>query len=111
MSKLTRLDALLAEVRACTLCAEHLPLGPRPTLRLSRTARLLIVGQAPGTKVHATGIPWNDPSGNRLHRIEGQQKAPPGKGEGFAAVTEGTMKTIADQTIDQLATWLSAGKT
>lgn len=52
-----------------------------------------------------------DPAGNRLHRIEGQQKAPPGKGEGFAAVTEGTMKTIADQTIDQLVTWLSARKT
>jgi hypothetical protein len=52
-----------------------------------------------------------DPAGNRLHRIEGQEKAPPGKGEGFAAVTEGTMKTIADQTIDQLVTWLSARKT
>ncbi|MDN5927266.1 MAG: hypothetical protein L0I29_09340 [Hyphomicrobiales bacterium] len=52
-----------------------------------------------------------DPAGNRLHRIEGQQKAPPGKGEGFAAVTEGTMKTIADQTIDQLVNWLSAKKT
>ena len=52
-----------------------------------------------------------DPAGNRLHRIEGQQKAPPGKGQGFAAVTEGTMKAIADQTIDQLVTWLSARKT
>jgi len=63
---MTRLDDLLAEVRACTLCAELLPLGPRPTLRAKRSARLLIVGQAPGTKVHETGIPWNDPSGNRL---------------------------------------------
>jgi uracil-DNA glycosylase len=62
----TKLDRLLGEVRACTLCAEHLPLGPRPTLRATRAARLLIVGQAPGTKVHETGIPWNDPSGNRL---------------------------------------------
>jgi hypothetical protein len=52
-----------------------------------------------------------DPAGNRLHRIECQEKAPPGKGEGFAAVTEGTMRAIADQTIDQLVTWLSAGKT
>lgn len=60
------LDTLLAEVRACAVCAEHLPLGPRPTLRAQRSARLLIVGQAPGTKVHETGIPWNDPSGNRL---------------------------------------------
>lgn len=63
---MTRLDSLLAEVRNCTLCAELLPLGPRPTLRARRSAKLLIVGQAPGTKVHATGIPWNDPSGNRL---------------------------------------------
>ena len=63
---MTRLDDLLAEVRARTLCAELLPLGPRPTLRAKRSARLLIVGQAPGTKVHETGIPWNDPSGNRL---------------------------------------------
>lgn len=57
---------LLARVRACRLCAAHLPLGPKPVFRLAESARLLIVGQAPGTKVHATGIPWNDPSGDRL---------------------------------------------
>ena len=60
------LDSLLTEVRACHLCARHLPLGPRPTLRARPSARLLIIGQAPGTKVHETGIPWNDPSGDRL---------------------------------------------
>jgi len=60
------LAALLREVRACRLCAEHLPLGPRPVLRADERARVLIVGQAPGTRVHATGIPWNDPSGDRL---------------------------------------------
>jgi len=60
-----RLDEVMAQARACRLCAD-LPLGPRPTLRASATARLLIVGQAPGTKVHATGIPWNDRSGDRL---------------------------------------------
>ncbi len=60
------LAPLLREIRACTLCEAHLPLGPRPVLRASATARLLIVGQAPGTKVHATGIPWNDASGKRL---------------------------------------------
>src|SRR5882724_101097 len=59
------LDEAAAAARACTLCAD-LPLGPRPVLRVSTTARLLIIGQAPGTKVHATGIPWNDPSGERL---------------------------------------------
>ena len=60
------LAAVAAEAAACTLCAAHLPLGPRPVFRVSPTARLLIVGQAPGTRVHATGIPWNDPSGDRL---------------------------------------------
>ena len=60
------LDALLGEVSACTICAEHLPLGPRPVVQASATARLLIIGQAPGTKVHETGIPFNDPSGDRL---------------------------------------------
>ncbi len=62
----TLLPDLLKEIRACTLCAEFLPLGPRPVLRASETARIMIVGQAPGTRVHATGIPWNDASGERL---------------------------------------------
>lgn len=62
------LERLLAEVRACRVCEGHLPLGPRPVLRAAATARLLIVGQAPGTRVHATGVPWNDPSGDRLRQ-------------------------------------------
>ncbi|WP_147653473.1 uracil-DNA glycosylase family protein [Vulcaniibacterium gelatinicum] len=61
-----RLQALLREIRACRLCAPSLPLGPNPVLRASASARLLIVGQAPGTRVHATSIPWNDASGQRL---------------------------------------------
>jgi uracil-DNA glycosylase len=60
------LDALLTRIRACAVCEAQLPLGPRPVLRASETARILIVGQAPGTKVHESGIPWNDPSGDRL---------------------------------------------
>lgn len=60
------LDALLAQVRACRLCAAHLPLGPRPVVRAKATARLLIIGQAPGTRVHESGVPWNDRSGERL---------------------------------------------
>jgi uracil-DNA glycosylase len=60
------LSDLLRDVRACRICEADLPLGPHPVLRASSTARLLIVGQAPGTRVHATGIPWNDPSGDRL---------------------------------------------
>jgi len=62
------LAAVAAEARNCAVCAAHLPLGPRPVFRVSTTARLLIAGQAPGTKVHASGIPWNDPSGERLRR-------------------------------------------
>ena len=50
-----------------------------------------------------------DPSGNRLHRINGQQKAPAGGGEGWAAVSPATMQAIADSTIDQLASWLGSG--
>jgi uracil-DNA glycosylase len=60
------LAPLLREIRACRVCAEHLPLGPRPVLRARASARLLIIGQAPGTKVHESGIPWNDRSGDRL---------------------------------------------
>lgn len=69
------LARLLAEVRACRVCAAHLPLGPRPVLRASATARLLIIGQAPGTRVHATGIPWNDRSGDRLRDWLGLDRA------------------------------------
>ena len=54
------------EIATCTLCAPFLPLGPRPVVQFSPTSRLLIVGQAPGTKVHEGGIPWNDASGARL---------------------------------------------
>ena len=64
-----------AAARACTVCSGQLPLGPRPILRVSRTASLLIIGQAPGTKVHATGIPWNDPSGDRLRLWLGLDRA------------------------------------
>ena len=61
-----KLETALEQARACTHCSRHLPLGPRPILRASATARLLIVGQAPGRRVHETGVPWNDPSGERL---------------------------------------------
>jgi uracil-DNA glycosylase len=60
------LTALAAEIRACRVCAAHLPLGPRPVIRVSTTARLLIASQAPGTAVHETGLSFNDPSGDRL---------------------------------------------
>jgi len=62
------MDALLAEIRSCKACAAHLPLGPRPVVQASASARLLIVGQAPSMTVHATGLPWNDKSGEQLRR-------------------------------------------
>lgn len=61
-----RFESLIAEVRACTICAAHLPHGVRPVVQFHPDARLLIAGQAPGRKVHASGIPFDDVSGNRL---------------------------------------------
>jgi uracil-DNA glycosylase len=60
------LDIATADALACRRCEAVLPLGPRPVFRVSATSRILIIGQAPGTKVHMTGLPWNDPSGDRL---------------------------------------------
>ncbi len=57
---------LLQQVRACTLCAPHLPLGVRPVLQVHPAARILVVGQAPGIRVHNSGIPFDDASGDRL---------------------------------------------
>jgi uracil-DNA glycosylase len=69
------LEEVAAAARACTVCAAHLPLGPRPVFRVSATARVLITGQAPGTKVHLTGVPWNDASGDRLRQWLGMDRA------------------------------------
>ena len=57
---------LLDDVRACTICATALPHGPRPVLQMSRASRVLIAGQAPGRRVHESGVPFDDPSGERL---------------------------------------------
>jgi uracil-DNA glycosylase len=66
VSRSATLAALLAAVRGCRACEAHLPLGPRPVLRAAATSRILVVGQAPGRRVHQSGIPWHDPSGERL---------------------------------------------
>ena len=65
------LPDLLAAVRACTLCAAQLPAGPRPVLQAGASARILIAGQAPGRKVHASGVPFDDASGERLRQWMG----------------------------------------
>ena len=57
---------LLQQVRACTLCVPHLPMGVRPVLQAHPAARILVVGQAPGMKVHKSGVPFDDASGDRL---------------------------------------------
>ena len=67
----TRLEALVSDIRSCRICVEApegRPLAhePRPVLRVSRMARLAICGQAPGVRVHASGVPFTDPSGDRL---------------------------------------------
>jgi uracil-DNA glycosylase len=65
------LQSVLNEVRACTACADSLPLGPRPLLQLSASATILIAGQAPGSKAHRTGIPFSDEAGDRLREWMG----------------------------------------
>ena len=60
------LENLLRDVRTCRLCEEALPLGPRPIVAAGSSAKVLLVGQAPGTRVHESGVAWDDPSGDRL---------------------------------------------
>lgn len=70
----TTLASLLAAVRGCRACERHLPLGPRPVLQAGATAGILVVGQAPGARVHASGVPWDDASGERLRAWMGIDK-------------------------------------
>ncbi|MEP6388716.1 MAG: uracil-DNA glycosylase family protein [Halioglobus sp.] len=65
-NKAEALDGLLLQIRQCDLCQEILPLGPRPVVQAASGAKILIAGQAPGARVHETGVPFDDPSGKRL---------------------------------------------
>lgn len=65
---------LLQEIRRCDICARHLEHGTNPVLQASKNSRILIIGQAPGRKVHETGVPWDDPSGNQLRQWLGVDK-------------------------------------
>ncbi|MBY0564680.1 MAG: uracil-DNA glycosylase family protein [Hyphomonadaceae bacterium] len=69
------LEAVVDAIRACRHCAERLPHEPRPVVWVQADARILIVGQAPGRRVHETGVPWNDPSGDRLREWMGIDRA------------------------------------
>ncbi len=62
------MQKLLSEIRACEVCKTHLPLGPRPIVAANPNSKIAIIGQAPGTKVHKTGVPWDDPSGKQLRK-------------------------------------------
>lgn len=68
------MTALLQRIRSCRICEKDLPLGPRPIVQLHPDARILIAGQAPGSKVHETGVPFDDPSGDRLRDWMGIDK-------------------------------------
>lgn len=69
--QIENLSTIINEVRGCRLCQKDLPEGPRPVIQISRTAKILIAGQAPGRKVHQTGVPFDDPSGERLRKWMG----------------------------------------
>ena len=62
------MEDLLYNIRQCNICADNLPLGPRPTVSAHPDSKIIIIGQAPGTKVHASGIPWDDASGRQLRK-------------------------------------------
>ncbi|MCB0143332.1 MAG: uracil-DNA glycosylase family protein, partial [Caldilineaceae bacterium] len=68
-------EQLLSDVRGCTICAAHLPHGPRPVVQAHPLARILIAGQAPGRKVHESGVPFDDASGDRLRDWMGITRA------------------------------------
>lgn len=67
----SKVETLLEEVRTCTVCAGALPAGPRPVVQFSRLSRLVVIGQAPGSRVHESGVPWDDRSGVRLREWTG----------------------------------------
>ncbi len=60
------IKAILPEIRSCAVCAKHLPHAPHPVVQIGASAKIIIIGQAPGSKVHESGVPWQDQSGERL---------------------------------------------
>ncbi|NKI31346.1 uracil-DNA glycosylase family protein [Croceivirga thetidis] len=62
------MKTLIARIKSCNACKAHLPLGPRPIVAAHEQSKIAIVGQAPGSKVHKTGVPWDDPSGRQLRK-------------------------------------------
>lgn len=62
------MELLLKNIKQCDICKSHLPLGPKPVVTANKNSKIVIIGQAPGTKVHASGIPWDDQSGKKLRQ-------------------------------------------
>ena len=62
------METLLTDIRHCTFCEKLLPFGPRPVVQMSAHSKIIIIGQAPGRKVHESGVPWNDASGKTLRK-------------------------------------------
>ena len=83
------LSALISEISACQICLAHLPHGPRPVLQISSQARILVAGQAPGRKVHESGVPFDDASGDRLRNWLGVSKEQFYNGKLFAVLPMG----------------------
>jgi uracil-DNA glycosylase family 4 len=69
-----KMQDFLSEVRNCTVCEKTLPLGPRPVLSGEKKSKVIIIGQAPGSVVHQSGLPWDDKSGDNLRRWLGVSK-------------------------------------
>ena len=83
------MKALLNKIRNCSECAAHLPLGPRPVISADKKSKIAIIGQAPGTKVHESGIPWDDKSGENLRAWLGVEEKHFYKPELFAIIPMG----------------------
>ena len=83
------LKGLMKEIKKCVVCAKALPLGPRPVVQAHTRARILVIGQAPGRRVHESGVPWDDASGERLRSWLGVDKQQFYNGELFALVPMG----------------------
>ncbi|SDB61202.1 Uracil-DNA glycosylase [Flavobacteriaceae bacterium MAR_2010_188] len=80
---------LLEEIRGCSFCSEYLPLGPNPIIRAAANSKIILISQAPGSIAHKSGIPWDDPGGNRLRDWLGVTKEEFYKEENFAIVPMG----------------------
>jgi uracil-DNA glycosylase len=86
---MSTLEPLSQQIDGCTICSDSLPLGPKPIFRIDPAAKIVIISQAPGRLAHLSGIPWDDPSGNRLRSWLGADEATFYDSQNFAIVPMG----------------------